>query len=103
MESSLYSLLKVDIRNLVRNEASLLKYQRMQPSEVERLPYWQYELLIDNIIELNKEEKEEQEKQEQKQSGKYQLPKGMPSMNDVKRMTSSSTGMRIPTPKIPKL
>ena len=101
MESNLYSLLKVDIRNLVRNEASLLKYQRMQPSEVERLPYWQYELLIDAIIELNKEEKEEQEKEEQK-NGNYKLPKGVPTMNDIKKMSSGS-GMKMPSMKMPKI
>ena len=74
----------------------------LQPSEVERLPYWQYELLIDEIEELNKKEKEEQENNEKN----YKMPGGMklPTQKDLQ--SGNLSGMKlpkVPAPKMPKL
>ena len=75
----------------------MLKYINLQPSEIERLPFWQYELMVETIEELNKKEKEEQEEQEKG----YKMPKGIPSYNDIKNGNYGS--VRIPkTSSMPK-
>lgn len=101
MESNLYSLLKVDIRNLVRSEATLLKNLYVAPSEIERLPYWQYELLMEEIEEMFKKEKEEQENGEG-----MKMPKGMPSLRDIQsgKYTPKTPKMpSVPSPKMPSI
>lgn len=99
MESSLYSLLKVDIRNLVRSEAVLLKNLYLPPSEVECLPYWQYELLLDDLEEMFKKEKEEQEN-----GDTSKMPKGMPSMKDIQSGKYMPKAPKMPSmPKIPSI
>jgi hypothetical protein len=96
MESNLYSLLKVDIRNLVRSEASLLKNLYLPPSEVECLPYWQYELLTESLEELFKKDKEEQEN-----GDGVKMPKGMPSLKDIQ---SGKYTPKMPSmPKMPSI
>lgn len=99
MESNLYSLLKVDIRNLVRNEASIMKNLYCPPSELERLPYWQYELLISDIEEMFKKEKDEQEKEDG-----YKMPRGVPSLRDVQSGKYMPKAPKMPSmPKIPSI
>lgn len=96
MESNLYSLLKVDIRNLVRSEASLLKNLYLPPGEVEKLPYWQYELLVTELEDMFKKEKDEQEKEEGPK-----MPKGMPSLKDLQ---SGRYSPKMPAmPKMPSI
>lgn len=98
MESSLYSLVKVNIRNLVRSEASLLKNLYLAPSEVERLPYWQYELLITDLEDMFKKDKEDQEN-----ADKGKMPKGFPSLRDLQSGRYSAKMPKVQQPKIPKL
>ena len=43
MESVTYSLFLVDIRNLVRNKLNICKEYHIQPSEIDRMPFYEYE------------------------------------------------------------
>lgn len=72
----------------------------LQPSEVERLPYWQYEILVEELEDLNKKEKEEQENPDQKG---YKLPNGMklPSKSDMQ--SGNYSGMKLPKVTMPKM
>lgn len=81
---------------MVRSEASLLKNLYLPPSEVEKLPYWQYELLVTELEDMFKKEKEEQEKEDG-----AKMPKGMPSLKDLQsgRYTPKMPAM----PKMPSI
>lgn len=63
MESSIYLLVKINIENLVRSEAVLLKNFHITINDIERLPYWQYEMLLNEIESLIKRENDESNNQ----------------------------------------
>jgi hypothetical protein len=68
MASSIYSLFQVDINNLVQNKIHLCRKWRIQPSEIEEMPYWEWEMWMEEINKTLKEEEKRREEQE-KQSG----------------------------------
>ena len=77
MELSIYSLFKVNIENLVRSKVIICKNFNIQPSELMRMPYWEFEMTVKECEEIAEEEKKQQEEQE----GKYRPP----SMNSYQR------------------
>lgn len=94
MVSSIYSLFKVDIRNLVLNKVHICRHWHIQPSEIERLSYWEYEMMMKEINDTMKKENKEQEEE----NGKY-------STKGIERMSKNMTP-KIPTvnmPPLPKL
>jgi hypothetical protein len=48
----------------------MLKYTHCQPSEIERMPFYEIEILMDSLKELAEKEEEQRKKQEKEQSGK---------------------------------
>ena len=68
MEYAIYVLFKIDIINHIKTKASLAKNFHIQPSEVDTMPMWEYELYIKQLNSLIEEENERQ-KQEEKSSG----------------------------------
>ena len=52
--------------NLVKNKLFISKEWHIQPSEVDRLQYFEYEMIIEEIDQNNKEQ-EKHYKEEQKQ------------------------------------
>lgn len=62
---------------MVQNKVVICKNFRIQPSELMRMPYWEYEMTIkecENIVE-------EEKKQQEEQDSKY----GTPSMSQYQR------------------
>lgn len=91
MESALYSMLRVDVRNLVRSKLYICRDYHIQPSEIDRMVYFEFEYIIEDV---NKEAKEQEKKnkEEQKQyesmrkgTSSYKTPQApkMPSMPKV--------------------
>lgn len=92
MESALYSLWVISLRNLARNKLHICKEWHIQPSEIDRMPYFQYEEYLELIQEFNKEE-ENRRKQEEKQ---YKMPNMNNMMSSVKRNMPTIPKMNIP-------
>jgi hypothetical protein len=81
----------------------LLYHLRLQPSEVEVMPFYEYEYIVQNLIDILKEKQEAEEKQQKssqtdlstskimRDAGKY-LPSGMksgmPSMPNMSGLTN---------------
>ena len=63
MESALYSLWRINIENLAKNKLFICKDWHIQPSEIDRVPFYEYELYLESINTNNKEEAERQEKE----------------------------------------
>lgn len=63
MESALYSLWRINIENLAKNKLFICKDWHLQPSEIDRVPFYEYELYLESINANNKEEAERQEKE----------------------------------------
>ena len=81
----MFGLIKVDILALVKMKASLAKNFHIQPTEIDKMPMWEYELFIQA---LNAEISEENEKQ-QKEMDKYDIEgyKKMASPKHFEKMT----------------
>lgn len=76
-------------------KAALSKNMHIQPSEIDRMPYWEYEPYIEILSNMVKEEKESQEKEMQK----YKVHERL-SQSDPKRIQSM---MRQGQPKAPSM
>ena len=78
---------------MVQNKARLAYTCRTQPSEVERMPYWEYELYLksmSNIIEEENKRNEEAEKGKSNQT---------PNMNSYQRQAQRNMSV----PKMPRM
>lgn len=73
MESAIYSLFLVDIRNLVRNKLNICKEYHIQPSEIDRMPFYEYEYMLEDINSDIKEQ-EKRQKEEEKKYGNISSP-----------------------------
>ena len=49
IEKAIFSLFRIDVINLIRNKVSLAKNFHIQPSELEIMPMWEYELFMDEL------------------------------------------------------
>lgn len=101
MESALYSIFRVDVRNLVKNKLYICKEYHIQPSEVDRMIFFEYEYMLDDIKGIQDQEKEEREKQERGE-GAYKTPK-MPDMNSMKSSMPNYSAPALPKISLPKL
>ena len=55
--------MKIDIMSLIKLKASLSKNFHIQPSEIDAMPMWEYELYIKQLNEMVEEENEKQQKE----------------------------------------
>lgn len=73
---------------MVRNKVNLAKNFNIQPSEIDKMDVWEYELFVEEVNNYIKEESKEREKQEQKYDKQYKMPKASdyktPSMSSYK-------------------
>lgn len=95
----LFSLFQIHWEDLDRIEYILLKHLHLQPSELERLPFYRVEALIKNFKKDNEEEEKRRKKEEDEQKSKYNLGDHKKYMKDAKSGSLSKGGM----PKMPKM
>ena len=50
----------IDLRNLTKNKLFICKEYHIQPSEIDKMQFWQYEWFTDEIKEITKEEEKRQ-------------------------------------------
>ena len=84
IEYALFSLFKIDIINYIKVKSILAKEFHIQPSEIDKMPAWEYELFMQEINNLVKEENERNQKEMDKS--------GYSKMNDpnyMKKMANS--------------
>lgn len=103
MEFAVFSMFRVDIRNLVKNRLYIAKDFNIQPSEIARMPYYEYEFLLEDIKEFAEEEKKRNKEQEDKYGNmnpSSMLKSAQKSMPSIKPPGGSSS---FKMPKVPKL
>ena len=86
-ESKVFSLFQISLQSFYDLRAALLKYSHLQPSEMDRMPFFELEELLDSLKDLADKEEEERKKKEGKSSGDFnmnsmsrQMKSNMPSM-----------------------
>jgi hypothetical protein len=58
IESAIFGLFKIDISNYIKVKSLLAKEFHIQPSEIDAMPAWEYELFMREINQAVKEENE---------------------------------------------
>lgn len=92
IESAIFSLIKLDIVSLIKVKASLSKNFHIQPSEIDRMPMWEYEMYLNHLNDLVKEENDSQEKEMKK----YKVDEHM-------RMADPKNLQKMSNPKLPDI
>jgi hypothetical protein len=98
-------MFKIDIVNLIKVKVSLVKEFHMQPSEVDSMLFWEYELFMKELNSAVKEDNKRQEKEMEK-SGYNDIKSKSDYKNIERRYQSSmaSAGIKMPAmPSMPKL
>ena len=75
MESAVYLQWQINLKSLVQSKLIIAREYHIQPSEIDALPYFEFEAYKDEITETAKKEKEEQEKREKEYSNSHKMPK----------------------------
>ena len=98
MESVLYSIWRVDVRNLVKNKLYICKEYHIQPSEIDHLVYFEYEYILEDINKEQKEQEKKNKDDEKKYAGLGRTPNYNSMMNNVGRSMP-----KLPSFSMPKL
>ena len=97
MDKYIYKLFAIDIINLVKTKAALSKNFRIQPSEIDAMPYWEFELYLKAL----NEQVEEENKANQEQMDKYKINDTMKSLSSGKTPGMPSSNSNMGMPKMP--
>ena len=105
LEHAIYMMFRINLRNLVKNKLFICKEYHLQPSEIDRLYYYEYEWILEEINILQKE----QEKQNEAQQKEYDSMRGNMNMgqmmNNMKSSMPNLGSMKMPNMgqlKVPK-
>lgn len=86
----------INLRNLTKNKLFICKEYHIQPSEIDKMQFWEYEWYTDEIKEISKE----QEKQQKAQEQEYDSMRS--SINTSSMMRNAQQSMKMPTINMPK-
>lgn len=88
LEYSIFGLFTIDLQNFIYIKAILAKEFHIQPSELERMPAWEYEMFMQ---EINKAIKEDN-KRNKEEEDKYNVNdmRKMADRRNIDKMTSDS-------------
>jgi hypothetical protein len=100
IEFMIFSLFKIDIINFIKVKAILAKEFHIQPSELEQMPAWEYELFMKEINAAVKEEND-RNKQEMDKAGIDKAQK-MSNPNAIAKMQKSAMP-KMPDMKMPSM
>ena len=94
-----YVAFRVDIEQMYKNFLYICKDYHIQPSEINKMPYYQYELYLEEIKAIQKQQEKENERQEKEQS---QMMKSMNPSSMMNTMNRNMGNMNMPKVNIPK-
>ena len=84
----------IDLRNLVKNKLYICKNYHIQPSEIDKMEYFNYEYMLEDIKEIQDEEQKRADEQESG-SGMWDMGKQMRSMQNS--MTNTMSSFKMPS------
>ena len=79
--------MRIDIMGLIKLKASLSKAFHIQPSEIDAMPMWEFELYIKQLNELVEEENNKQQKEMDKYNVKGYM--NMTKPENIQKMTQT--------------
>lgn len=84
---------RVDLRNLVKNKLFICREYHIQPSEIDKFKYYEYEWILEEIKVIEKEQEKQNEKQQ----------KEMSSMKSQYNPQNMMSNMKMPSMTMPKI
>ncbi len=100
-------LFQISLLNFYKIRILLLEKLHLQPSELDSLPYYEYEYTVELYNEMLKERKEGDDKKQKTQEDKYnikgmqqQATQSMPKMPSTSSSPGSFKMPKLPTPKM---
>lgn len=84
---------KINTGNLAQNKILICKEWNIQPSEIDRMPFYEYEMMREQISTIQKEQEKRQKEEEKKYSGMKQNMNPASMMNSMRNMP----GMKMPS------
>ena len=91
---------RIDLENLVRNKLYICKEYHIQPSEIEKMFYFEYETMLSEIKEINERQEKENEKQQERYDSMY---KNMNPSSMMRNAQASMPKMSMPSMSMPKI
>ena len=98
LEEAVYSLFRVDATDLISIKAQLSKAFSIQPSEIDKMAFWEFELFVKEMERLTKEEQEQQKKEFDKSGAKDAMKMAKPGY--MQKMMQNQANMM---PKMPNM
>ena len=102
IERAIIALWMINIENLITNKVHLAKNFHIQPSEIDKMPMWEYEMfmkILNNVVdEENKKQKSEMDKYDINSYKKMANPSNMNKM--MSSQTPKMSNMNFNAPKI---
>lgn len=95
IETALYGLWKINVINLISTKAGLAKNFHIQPSEIDLMPMWEYELFMKALNEQIKEENAQNESE----MAKYDINKYQKMAQNPQKMMPKMPNMNMNLPK----
>ena len=92
IERAIIALWMINIENLIANKVHLAKNFHIQPSEVDKMPMWEYEIFLKTLNEVVDEEN----KKQQGEMDKYDI-------NSYKKMANPPNMNKMMNPTMPKM
>lgn len=80
-----FSLFQIDVIEHIKSRLYLAKEYNLPPSEVDKLKYYEFEIICDEIKEYNEKQKKEEDKQRKSTN------QSLPDVNSM--MTTMNTNM----------
>lgn len=89
MASALYLTFSVKVENLVKNKLFICRDYHIQPDQIDKLPYYEYEMYLENIAEIQQKQEEEEKRQQKEREANGGMPTGfkMPSMPSMPKIS----------------
>ncbi len=91
---------RINLENLIKNKMYISKEYHIQPSEVDKMPFYEYEIYLEQMNLIAKKQEEENKKQQEE----YDSMRS--SMNPSKMMTNMNNNMsmpKMPSVSMPKM
>jgi deoxycytidine triphosphate deaminase len=92
VERAIIALWMINIENLITNKVHLAKNFHIQPSEVDKMPMWEYEIFMKTLNEVV----DEDNKKQQGEMDKYDI-------NSYKKMANPSNMNKVMSQQMPKM
>lgn len=90
-------MFRINIENLVKNKLYICKDYHIQPSEIDRMMFFDYETILEEINIIQKEQEKQNEEQEKQYSSMNK------SYNPSSFMSKAQNSFKMPTVQMPKI